>query len=79
MPDTILRLDTSGLNCPLPVLKAKKAIKSLAPGDLIIVLATDPASSIDFQHYCHVSGNVLEKYSEEKGVFEYLIRKALKD
>jgi tRNA 2-thiouridine synthesizing protein A len=79
VPDTALQLDTSGLNCPLPVLKAKKAIKSLAPGELLVVLATDPASSIDFQHYCHMSGNILEKYSEENGVFEYVIRKALTD
>ncbi|USG62726.1 sulfurtransferase TusA family protein [Sneathiella marina] len=79
MADISLRLDTSGLNCPLPVLKAKKAIKSMAPGERIVVLATDPASSIDFQHYCHVSGNILENFSEESGVFEYVIRKALKD
>ena len=66
-------LDTSGLNCPLPVLKAKKAIKDLQPGDTLIVLATDPASSIDFNHFCHISGNTLFSNSEKDGVFTYVI------
>ncbi|MBL4666362.1 MAG: sulfurtransferase TusA family protein [Sneathiella sp.] len=68
-----ITLDTSGLNCPLPVLKAKKAIKDLQPGDTLIVLATDPASSIDFNHFCHISGNKLFSNSEKDGVFTYVI------
>lgn len=76
MPDTIQHLDTTGLNCPLPVLKAKKAMKEIEPGELLVVIATDPASSIDFQHYCHVSGNTLEKHSEKNGVYTYVIKKA---
>ncbi len=68
-------LDTSGLNCPLPVLKAKKALKSLSHGEVLTVIATDPASVIDFKHFCHVSGNILESLHEEEGKFEYMIRK----
>ncbi len=66
-------LDTTGLHCPLPVLKAKKAIKGLNPGDKLVVIATDPASYIDFDHYCHVSGNPLLSHMEENGVFTYVI------
>ena len=66
-------LDTSGLHCPLPVLKAKKAAKAMKTGDILTVLATDPASRIDFDHYCHVSGHSLLSASEEDGVFTYRI------
>jgi tRNA 2-thiouridine synthesizing protein A len=66
-------LDTTGLNCPLPVLKAKKAIKTLNAGDTLVVLATDPASKIDFGHYCHVSGNEMRSQSELDGIFTYTI------
>ncbi|PHQ71122.1 MAG: sulfurtransferase tusA [Sneathiella sp.] len=76
MPETMQLLDTSGLSCPLPVLKAKKALKALGEGDVLTVIATDPASYIDFEHYCHISGNALEKYSEQDGVFTYIIRKS---
>ncbi|OUR79521.1 hypothetical protein A9Q83_03725 [Alphaproteobacteria bacterium 46_93_T64] len=66
-------LDTSGLNCPLPVLKAKKAIKELRGGDTLVVIATDPASYIDFGHFCHVSGHSLISKTEEEGIFTYVI------
>lgn len=66
-------LDTSGLNCPLPVLKTKKKIKELAVGDILTIIATDPASRIDFDHYCHISGNILLSSQEENQVFTYKI------
>jgi tRNA 2-thiouridine synthesizing protein A len=66
-------LDTSGLNCPLPVLKAKKAARSLRGGDLLTVIATDPASYIDFSHFCHVAGHRLLSHREQDGVFTYEI------
>ncbi|WP_373087497.1 sulfurtransferase TusA family protein [Sneathiella sp.] len=69
-------LDTSGLNCPLPVLKARKAMKGLANGERLTVIATDPASSIDFRHFCHVAGHLLEKQTEKDGVLEFVIRKS---
>ncbi len=67
-------LDARGLACPLPVLKAKKAIRKLAPGDPLKVLSTDPGSVADFQTFCEVTGHSLESQSEADGVFEFLIR-----
>ena len=49
-------LDVSGLNCPLPVLKARKRMRELAPGSVLTVRATDPMARIDIPHFCNVSG-----------------------
>ncbi len=68
-------LDTKGLNCPLPVLKARRALRNLAPGDLLTVHATDPASLIDFQHLCNTSSHELVENAQEGEVFIYVIRR----
>ena len=68
-------LDTTGLKCPLPVLKARKALKSLTDGDLLEVLATDPGSRQDFKNFCDTTGDSLLEQREETGVFTFLIRK----
>ena len=68
-------LDARGLNCPLPVLKTKKALKEVPIGDCLTLLATDPASSIDVRHFCNVSGQELVEWSEAGGVFTYVIRR----
>ena len=68
-------LDTKGLNCPLPILKAKKAIKGLQAGDILEVLATDPGSVKDFEAFARATGNELMEHSEEGGVFRYLLKK----
>ena len=70
-----ITLDTKGLLCPLPVLKARKRLKALAPGDKLEVYATDPAALIDIPHYCVESGNSLERTTEKDGVQIYLIRR----
>ncbi|MCR9237793.1 MAG: sulfurtransferase TusA family protein [Alphaproteobacteria bacterium] len=49
---SITVLDVSGLQCPLPVLKAQKALRSLAPGDVLQVISTDPMATIDIPHFC---------------------------
>ncbi len=69
-------LDTKGLNCPLPVLKARRAMRDLSDGDVLTVLATDPASYIDFQHFCDTAGHELMDAQEDEaaGVFTYVIR-----
>ncbi len=67
-------LDARGLACPLPVLKAKKAIRKVAPRGLLKVLSTDPGSVADFQAFCEVTGHSLESQSDADGVFEFLIR-----
>ena len=69
-------LDAKGLNCPLPILKAKKALKSLEAGNTLEVLSTDPGSVADFAAFCRTTGNELVEQSEGDGVWTYLIRKA---
>jgi len=69
-------LDAKGLNCPLPILKAKKALKSLEGGQVLEVLSTDPGSVADFSAFCRTTGNELVEQSEADGIFTYLIRKA---
>ncbi|MEE9602483.1 MAG: sulfurtransferase TusA family protein [Thermoguttaceae bacterium] len=68
-------LDTSGLKCPLPVLKAKKALKAMAAGDRLTVIATDPEAMKDFHHFCEASGDTLESASEDDGVLTFVISK----
>lgn len=69
-------LDTKGFNCPIPVLKARRAMRELAAGGELTVQATDPASMIDFPHFCNTTGHELVASSEQDGVFTYVIRKA---
>jgi len=69
-------LDARGLNCPLPILKAKKALKDLAPGETLKIVATDPGSVSDFAAFCRSTGNELLEQSENGGVYTYLIRKS---
>lgn len=68
-------LDAKGLICPLPVLKAKKALRPLAADETLEILATDPGSVPDFQTFCEATGFEMVESSEEAGVFRFLIRK----
>ena len=68
-------LDAKGLNCPLPILKAKKALKDLQAGQLLEVLSTDPGSVADFSAFCRTTGNEMVEQNEVDGVYTYLIRK----
>lgn len=72
MADTIL--DLQGLQCPLPILKTKKAIAALPKGATLEVLATDPGAPGDFEAFCDSSRNTLVESSETGGVFRFLIR-----
>ncbi len=69
-------LDTKGMNCPLPILKAKKAIKDIAAGETLQVLSTDPGSVKDFEAFCRSTGNELLESTEADGVFTYMIKKS---
>ena len=69
-------LDTTGLNCPLPVLKARRALRGLAAGDELEVLATDPGAVKDFQTFAQVTGHALLEWREVDGVYRFLLRKA---
>lgn len=75
MQDFDHEIDVKGLQCPLPVLKARKRLMSLNYGESLKILATDPATVIDFPHYCAESGNQLVSQYEEAGVLVFIIRK----
>jgi tRNA 2-thiouridine synthesizing protein A len=68
-------LDVKGLSCPLPVLRANRTLRSLAPGARLRVLATDRAAVADFQSYCRETGHALLAFSEDAGTFSFLIRR----
>jgi tRNA 2-thiouridine synthesizing protein A len=73
MSDTVL--DVQGLTCPLPVLKANKALRGLPPGARLTVIATDPASVRDFQAYAKETGHSLVALSEDKGIYRFTLRR----
>jgi len=68
-------LDTKGLKCPLPVLKARKALRDLPAGGLLRVLATDPGASKDFEHFCKTTGHELVASHAEADTLVFDIRK----
>mgnify|MGYP003449593352 FL=1 len=69
-------LDAKGLNCPLPILKAKKALKEVPAGGTLEILATDPGAVADFQAFARSTGNELLEHSQEGGVYRFLLRKS---
>ncbi|MDB5416353.1 MAG: putative transcriptional regulatory protein [Rubritepida sp.] len=68
-------LDVRGMTCPLPVLKANKALRALAPGATLAVLATDPAAVTDFHAYAQETGHELLAWAEEEGAFRFVLRR----
>ena len=68
-------LDARGLNCPLPILRTKKALNEMQTGAVLRVLATDPASIKDFQAFSKQTGNALLEHSEAEGVFQFYLRR----
>jgi len=75
MTDIALRLDARGMNCPLPILRTRKAINQLASGQVLEVTATDPGSVKDMASFCSQTGNRLVASSEAGGCFVFLIEK----
>ena len=69
-------LDAKGLKCPLPVLRARKAMQGVAPGGLLRVEATDPGADQDFVHFCSAAGHQLVESRRDGDVLHFLIRKA---
>ena len=68
-------LDARGLNCPLPILRTKKALNEMQTGNVLRVLATDPASVKDFQAFSRQTGNALIEQSEADGVFRFYLQR----
>lgn len=69
-------LDTKGLNCPLPILKAKKALAGLPAGATLEILATDPGSVKDFEAFCRTTGNELMERDDDGRIFRFVLRRA---
>jgi tRNA 2-thiouridine synthesizing protein A len=68
-------LDVKGLNCPLPILRAKKALADMSSGDVLRVTATDPGAVKDFAAFCKQTGNALLSSEEAANAFTFLISK----
>lgn len=68
-------LDVKGLNCPLPILRTKKALAEMTSGQVLRVLATDPGSLKDFAAFARQTGNELLEQKEENRVFEYFLKR----
>jgi tRNA 2-thiouridine synthesizing protein A len=68
-------LDARGLNCPLPILKTKKALAEMLTGEILHVLATDPGSVRDFKAFSKQTGNELVAHQENTNEFEYFIKR----
>ena len=67
-------LDAKGLNCPLPILKARKALKEVPAGGTLEILATDPGSVADFEAFCRQTGNELVEHSQDDSVYRFIIK-----
>ncbi|MEM6623038.1 MAG: sulfurtransferase TusA family protein [Pseudomonadota bacterium] len=75
--NNVIDLDTRGLLCPLPVLKARKRLQSIAAGGDLRVLADDPAARVDIPHFCAEQGHaLLDETEHADGTLEFLIRKS---
>lgn len=68
-------LDTRGMNCPLPILKTKKALADMTPGQVLKVISTDAGSVKDMQAFANQTGNSLVSSSEEKGEYIFMMQK----
>jgi tRNA 2-thiouridine synthesizing protein A len=68
-------VDARGLNCPLPILRTKKALNDMVSGEVLRILATDPASQRDFQAFSKQTGNALLESKVSEGVYTYLLRR----
>jgi TusA-related sulfurtransferase len=68
-------IDTRGLNCPLPILKAKKALSDMQSGEILKVVATDPSSTRDFQAFARQTGNELLEQSQSADEYIHFLRR----
>ena len=73
--ETMRELDTRGLNCPLPILKAKKALAEMVSGELLSVVSTDPGSVRDFQAFARQTGNELVEQTTAGADFVHVLRR----
>lgn len=69
-------LDARGMNCPLPILRTKKALSAMSSGDTLAITSTDPGSVKDMQSFCNQTGNELVSSNANQGEFVFLVRKS---
>ncbi len=74
-----IELDVIGLNCPLPVLKARQAIRRLKIGETIVIKATDPLSAIDIPHFCQEDGHTLLSAETDQEILTFVVVKGKSD
>jgi tRNA 2-thiouridine synthesizing protein A len=74
-PQIDREVDARGLNCPLPILRTKKALNDMVTGQVVRILATDPASVRDFEAFARQTGNQLLQQGEQDGAFVFLLRR----
>lgn len=72
--DVKLKVDATGLSCPLPIVRTAQAMKMVAPGDLVEVVATDPGSVKDFDAWAKSTGNALVEQESADGKFRFVLR-----
>jgi tRNA 2-thiouridine synthesizing protein A len=70
-----ISLDLKGLSCPLPIIKTAKAMKEMAPGQLLEVFATDPGSVSDFKAWSRTTGNPLVETDQEGAIYHFVLQK----
>ena len=70
------RLDAKGLQCPLPGLRARKALRAIAAGETLTVEATDPSAPKDFAAFCDATGNRLLSSTEDGGIYRFVIERS---
>jgi tRNA 2-thiouridine synthesizing protein A len=70
-------VDARGLNCPLPILRAKKALKEIPVGGTTEVLSTDPGSKADFAAFARQTGDELVSAEEKDGAYHYIVRRII--
>ena len=73
--DMTAKLDVKGLNCPIPILKVKKAFMKMKANDVLEVETTDPGSVVDFGVFCRTKGHTLVESTEKDGVFTFVLSK----
>jgi tRNA 2-thiouridine synthesizing protein A len=75
MSDFDVELDTSGMNCPLPVLKARKALSEMSPGQRLHLIVTDPGAKKDIPAFCKMTGNPLIDTNDQEGKIHFFLEK----
>jgi len=76
MADFDQELDACGLNCPLPILRAKKSLAAMDSGQVLHIIATDPGAVKDFEAFAKQTGNELMESTEDAGKFHFMMKKS---